>query len=120
MTMKGSRIRSGAVVVVLMLGMAVARGAAAQSNSWPGPIEVAQAIMTPRHGKVLDFKKELQDLCGTGAHSCEVFCAKQVFWPAATGKVSLCRVTYRCGAEQVRSLAATEGDPLVLSCRPTP
>jgi len=64
----------------------------------------------------LDIVARLQELCGTGAQSCHVFCSETSFGRYSLGRDPICRVTYRCGAEFVRSVEALREEPILMRC----
>lgn len=78
-------------------------------------------IVTAMYGRpgarhVLDIAERLQDLCGSGAERCSVFCSDSSFGRYALGRKPICRVTYRCGADYVRSVEAWREEPILLRC----
>jgi hypothetical protein len=77
---------------------------------------VAGMYGRPGARHVLDIAERLQDLCGSGAERCSVFCSDSSFGRYALGRKPICRVTYRCGADYVRSVEAWREEPILLRC----
>ena len=65
---------------------------------------------------VMDITARLNELCGSGARSCSIFCSDTSFGHYNVGARPICRVTYRCGAEYVRSVEATREEPILMRC----
>ena len=64
----------------------------------------------------LDISRRLAEVCGAGSVSCQVFCSETSFGRYNLGRAPLCRVTYRCGTHEVRSVEAMREEPLLLRC----
>lgn len=77
---------------------------------------VAAMYGKPGAKHVLDIAEKLQDLCGPGAERCSVFCSDSTFGRYNLGRKPICRVTYRCGADFVRSIEAWREEPILLRC----
>ena len=65
---------------------------------------------------VMDITARLNELCGSGARSCSIFCSDTSFGHYNVGARPICRVTYRCGAEYVRSVEAAREEPILMQC----
>lgn len=65
----------------------------------------------------LDITARTQELCGSGARSCQIFCSETSYGRYALGRTPICRVTYRCGAGSVRSVEAAREEPILMRCR---
>ncbi len=80
-------------------------------------IEVVTGMYgVPGAKHVLDITERLQDLCGSGAQRCSVFCSDSSFGRYRLGHKPICRVTYRCGNEEVRSVEAWREEPILMRC----
>lgn len=77
---------------------------------------VAGMYGMPGRKHVLDIAARLQDLCGTGAQRCSVFCSDSSFGRYNVGYKPICRVTYRCGKEDVRAVEAWREEPILMRC----
>jgi hypothetical protein len=80
-------------------------------------------VVTGVYGKLgrtrkLDISTQLRQLCGSEASSCTVFCSETTFGRYALGRHPICRVTYRCGADRVRSVEAAKEEPIIMQCVP--
>lgn len=65
----------------------------------------------------LDITARLQQLCGTTADSCSVFCSETSFGVYRLGRKPICRVIYRCPDHVTRSTEAAREEPILLGCR---
>lgn len=72
------------------------------------------------HTHKLDITARVQDLCGSGAQSCQLFCSETSFGRYALGRKPICRITYRCGAGSVRSVEAAREEPILMRCPEQP
>jgi hypothetical protein len=72
------------------------------------------------HMRKLDITARAQDLCGSGAQSCQLFCSETSFGRYALGRKPICRITYRCGADSVRSVEAAREEPILMRCPEQP
>ncbi len=110
--------------LVLAFGLATPQSAAAQDQ---GSIQIISALYgKPNASRPVNFTPKLQQTCGPSATDCEAFCSNAFvghgdhhrLWPFGPG--SICRVTYRCGAQATLVTDAERNDLIVLSCRNRP
>ena len=81
------------------------------------PISIVTGMYgMPGAKHVLDITARLQALCGSGAERCSVFCSDSSFGRYNIGRKPICRVTYRCGAGDVRSVEAWREEPILMRC----
>lgn len=66
--------------------------------------------------KTLDIAAKLRSLCGPDTQSCQIFCSETTFGRYSLGRRPICRVTYRCSPQVVRSLEAPREEPILLQC----
>jgi len=80
-------------------------------------IEIVSAFYgKPGAARVVDITEKLRDLCGPGAQSCSVFCSDSSFGRYKLGHKPICRVTYRCGVDYIRSVEAWREEPVLMRC----
>jgi hypothetical protein len=87
-------------------------------------IQVVSALYgKPNAARPVNFTARLQQTCGPSATDCEAFCSNAfvghthqgLSLPFSPG--SICRVTYRCGAQSTLVTDAERNDLIVLTCR---
>jgi len=108
----------GFVSVAFLLSAA---GPAATEQGPPNSDYGAIQILAGTFGSIgvdrkLDIVQRTQQLCGYGAHSCEVFCSETTYGRYSLGHAPICRVTYRCGATLIRSVEAAREEPILMRC----
>lgn len=102
----------------------LAAGLAAAQDQ--GAIQIVSALYgVPNAARPVNFTVRLQQACGSSATDCQAFCSNafvghsdQPKFPFGSGPI--CRVTYRCGAQQTLVTDAEKNDTILLSCRARP
>lgn len=104
-------------ISLVMLGtLSLAQPAYARAESDPHIEIVTGMYGMPGAKHVLDITGRLQDICGPDAEHCDVFCSDSSFGRYNIGDKPICRVTYRCGANEVRSVEAWREEPILMRC----
>lgn len=112
----------GVLVALLVGGAALEAGTALAGEA--GPIVVVSAQFGgARASRPADFTTRLARVCGANASYCQAFCTRAAAgWTTMPGNMftyhPVCRVTYRCGANETRAVEAVENETFELSCRP--
>ena len=92
-------------------------GALAMQGALCGGAFAATSIhRRPGARNILDLTARVQDLCGLGAQSRDVFCSNSSFGRHNLGHKPISRVTYRCGAGYVRAVEARREEPIMMRC----
>jgi hypothetical protein len=110
---------------LLLASTLVAPGSAAAEDQ--GAIQIVSALYgRPNAPRPVNFTARLQQTCGPSATDCEAFCSNAFVGHADGGlhlpfsPASICRVTYRCGAQATLVTDAERNDLIVLTCRNRP
>lgn len=87
----------------------------------PAPDVISIAIIKGSFGRPgsrrhIDIASRVQELCGTGAQSCQLFCVDALPAKPRGGSRAICRVTFSCGPALVRSVEAERDDPILMRC----
>ena len=106
--------RGHPVLAVLLLAWGTTASGASPENS--AVSIVSGTFGTIGNSRKLDISRQLTDVCGAGSQSCQVFCSETSFGRYSLGRAPICRVIYRCGAQEVRSAEAMIEEPLLLRC----
>ena len=92
-----------------------------------GSIQIVSALYGNANAShPVNFTTRLQQTCGPSAVECQAYCSNAFvghtdirlefpFHPTA-----ICRVTYRCGAQETLIADAQRNDEILLSCRQRP
>lgn len=102
--------------IVASAGHATSHDDVLAASPSDGIVIVSGSFGTLGRDRKLDISAKLAEFCGADARSCQIFCSETSFGRYDLGKKPLCRVTYRCGAEYVRSVEAMREEPLLLRC----
>lgn len=106
----------GALAFLLLLG-APAAAQHFRGDAGYGAIQIlAGTFGSLGVDRKLDITQRTQQLCGNGAHSCEVFCSETTYGRYALGHAPICRLTYRCGPTTIRSVEAAREEPILMRC----
>jgi hypothetical protein len=122
--MKTAAIISASIFLTTTLGLATPQAAIAQEQ---GSIQILSAV----YGKAnashpVNFTTRLQQTCGPSAVECQAYCSNAFVGHADRRlefpfhPVAICRVTYRCGAQETLIADAERNDEILLSCRQRP
>ena len=93
-----------------------ARDSVLAATSGNGIIIISGSFGSLGQQRKLDISRRLAEVCGAGSVSCQLFCSETSFGRYNLGRAPICRVTYRCGSNQVRSVEAMREEPLLLRC----
>lgn len=110
-------------LVVSCLALLAASAIATSSNAGGQPIQIVSAYFGRTSAtRPYDFTERLQAICGPSSSACEAFCSTAAIgarrgFSLPLSSPPICRVVYRCGADETKATDANENDTLYLRCR---
>ncbi len=105
------------VFLVCLLSSSISQPATASRYSAEKSIEIVYASFgSLKRTRKLDIAPHLKSFCGADAKSCSVFCSETSFGRYQLGKRPICRVIYRCGPGEVRTVEAEREEPILMRC----